>query len=1140
MLKNIRLHIDADEQKQAQIEASMSLQIQQNQRDSINAFRRYIPTLVERIRSISNSHISVFCNSNAELNIVDYNSGRAFYGFYPKREVNSQLNNSSASALKVDLQTGKVGFSAIPEKVEALVVFGLGAGYHIAELLQRFDIEHLIIYEPEEQYFKCAISMQSWSPILEMAQRKGTGIYFQLGQDGRDVYADLAELQANTSCKHCFFIKHYNHPVFDAVLMKIREDEYKEVSSLPIDALQGESRENIVPKWAAPIDTADWDDAKLSEQTFERNLSAFKSFFPEIHKEFCDYKPKYWSAKANESAEVNLFHNKKQVNLYGDSPIDECNQSLAAFAKYPHKDGLILGYKGKKLSRFIHYKMVKKIEPLLEKLEDEQGELPNKIKSMIVFGIGIGYQLETLVNDYDVEKLFICEPNRDFFYASLYAIDWYGLLHRINDSGGRLYINIGDDGTHLFEDLLIQFQTVGAYILANTYFYQGYYNEKLVAAISQLREQLQVLIAMGDYYDHARYGVAHTWNAIRKGIPNLRKNASKYLTGEDKDVPVFVVGNGPSLDGLLEIIKEYHNEVIVISCGTALQTLHRNGITPDFHAEIETNRSTFDWACRVGDFDYLKQITLISCNGIHPDTSELYGDVLLAFKEGESATVCIQEIYKDLPFAQLGFAYPTVTNFVADFIAQFRFQQVYLIGVDMGFVDDKYHHSKSSGYYTSDGKERYDYRQANNTSMIIPGNFRARIKTKYEFKVAKEVLERPLALCGDVYNLNDGAKIKGALPLIKDDVLILSSSERKNKCLSRLKTDCFEVLDAENFNIKFEKRFQHQQLLNELGVLLELVEKEISTREDADNLVEQQRDFIVSSFKHQRSLLFFYLNGTLNFVNSALMKVLAVNNEQIAFESAIQIRDLWVQAIKSIIKSVQIEPYSYDSIRSFIRSRQQACMSYHVLNSKDTFAVSNVTFNSALKDALRLWECGYAFSHLNRASIVICCDWSESVLLSKQGKKVVYIHTSVDAPSSFHVHYPNITTVYFPDLSHDPEAPADCNKVFGIKTGFIVGACHLSGYLVVPKIRIDTDYQDIKSVFNLASFKTWYMYDLPSYLVVSEYPLSMAQQSLPNGDRMSLLEMFNSDCLIAAELSMKKQKLVREQVYKLTNEKNDD
>ena len=163
-----------------------------------------------------------------------------------------------------------------------------------------------------------------------------------------------------------------------------------------------------------------------------------------------------------------------------------------------------------------------------------------------------------------------------------------------------------------------------------------------------MREELRLIVAMGDYFEHSRYGVAHTKWALENNVRFLSSLNDKNRHRRLHDVPVFVVGNGPSLDGLLPLLHEQKDNVIVISCGTALQALHKNGIVPDFHAEVEQNRTTFDWSTRIEDPEYLKKIRLISCNGLHPDTISLYKDSYIAFKTGEAASLMMGSLFRIL------------------------------------------------------------------------------------------------------------------------------------------------------------------------------------------------------------------------------------------------------------------------------------------------------------------------------------------------------------------------------------------------------------------------------------------------------------------------------------------------------------
>ncbi|MEP4298045.1 MAG: 6-hydroxymethylpterin diphosphokinase MptE-like protein, partial [Paraglaciecola sp.] len=548
--------------------------------------------------------------------------------------------------------------------------------------------------------------------------------------------------------------------------------------------------------------------------------------------------------------------------------------------------------------------------------EEEVGALPDKIASIIMFGLGAGYQLEKLLDEHIVEKLFICEPNPDFFYGSLFAIDWQEIFETVEKSESRIYLNIGDDGTNLFRDLLNQFYSIGPYILSSTYFYQSYHNASLNSAISQLREQLQVVISMGEYFDHAYYGIAHTKEGMKRKTPILTANPADKLSYDDKEVPIFIVGNGPSLDSSIEAIKEWQGQSIVVSCGTALQALHRQNITPDFHAEIEQNRSTFDWAVLVGDLEYLKDITLLSCNGIHPDTCELYKDVMVAIKEGESSTVSALTVLGRENYEVLQNAFPTVSNFVCDLFSCMGFTSIYLIGVDLGFVSVKHHHSKSSGYYQEDGQETYDYSEKNNTSLIVPGNFRPTVNTKHEFKVSRQVIEQVTAAkpkAQSFYNCSDGAKIQGTLPIRPDDLLIVATFEQKQRTLDVLKTTVFSSNGLENYSEKFERQFSQELLLQEISAFDTLLEKEITCAEDLEFIINKQKEMLFTSYKTGKSLLFYYLYGTVNYANAVLTKLLTNRVDILDIQDiCYQAKEKWSQTIdviKLVILSSGIENF---------------------------------------------------------------------------------------------------------------------------------------------------------------------------------------------------------------------------------------
>ena len=942
IINDIRIHLHADEEIQKSIEAENAETLIKTYKKGLQTLKINMPQLASLVENERSSNISVFCNKFGEFNIIDYGAGQAFYGLHPEQEVCSHVDSWASHAAKKYSLTSPPS----PDKssrlenaplvkgdtIDTLVSLGLGGGIHIEYLLTEYSIRHLIIYEPEIQYFKASLMMCDWSRIFSVARDNNTLLFFMPQNNGNTIVDDLLELKQHENINDFYLYKHYSTPVSDAIFRAFSEDDWAVLSAQNLNVEKYIRRDVLKPAWSTVYLDPDTHEAlNDTAPRFVENLKAFKKYFPDIFDEFKEFTPAYWFPVKCENGDINLL-DKTDNTLLLSNPRTEGELNQQNFARYPHKDGLIMGYTGGKLNDYLHYQYVEETEGLLDKLHETKSHLPEEIKSLILFGLGFGYQLEALLASHSVNKLFICEPDRDFFYASLFAIDWQAIFDQTEAIEGRLYVNIGDDGSNLSNDLTHQFYAVGPYNLVDTYFYQSYFNPTLSHAIANMREHLQLLISMGEYFDHARFGISHTKEMILRGSPILTKKALRPVPVDIADVPVFIVGNGPSLDASIEAIKEWRDSSIVISCGTALMPLEKAGITPDYHAEIEQNRSTFDWCSRVGAFDYLKKITLISCNGIHPDTSDLFGKTLIAFKDGESSTVSSLEVLGRENYTELKFAYPTVANLVNNLFCELGFTQLYLFGIDLGFADDTYHHSKDSGYYDEDGNEIYDYREANNTAIKTRGNFRPFVFTKYEFKMSRTILEQvyskyPGATC---YNTSDGAFINGTSPLAPDLILTTSTPQAREASLTFIDTVAFRpVSNTAQFTETYTERYQTDSFRNEAEKLRSLIDSTEATATAVERLVDAQRKLIFDSYSNGKSLLFYLLHGTVNYTNAFLIKVIASDEAETLLPAALE---SWKKWSEILIDDYLEAPDAYDLISSFRHLRIVSYCNKYTLN----------------------------------------------------------------------------------------------------------------------------------------------------------------------------------------------------------------
>ena len=915
MRKAIQLFIE-DGETQLEKEEALLPVITQNYNKSLLRFQRTVPSIYKLLKNHTFQHNSVFVNKDGEVDIVESSSGTVFYGSQVSESISRHVEHFLAKPQQIQLSTAEECSTLITlqSSERALVVFGVGLGRHLVELLNATDIKHIVVYEPNMDYLVCSLYAGVWPRIFDIAKRKNVSLYLQLPNNGKSLYSDLNELHSAFGISSSLVYFHYHCSEFDDIRDELSANNWCLNRDLRPDVKEPRF-ENYVPKWTPVVSSSSWGADNLDHDRFERNLEAFKKYFPDIADEFAEYTPVHWQVVANSAGEVNLLNVKHQTFLLGDNAKKESENIYAMFKDNPSRDELVLNYTGGKLYPHFHYRTVVRIQNEVKKHTIDRAVLNQDIKSLLLFGIGNGYQLQCLLDAHQIGKLFVYEPNRDFFYSSMYSVDWKALLEKMDASESSIYLNIGDDGSNLVRDFLTQFDRVGSYNLANMFLFKSYDNDVLEPTLNNLREEIRLVIGLSDNFENSRYIVSHSKWSVENSFKYLLKNETKPHVLND--VPVFIVGNGPSLDNLLPILKEEHANAIVISCGTALQVLHKNQIVPDYHVDLEVNRSPYDWLVRIDDKEYLKKITLISGNGVHPDVINTYKNAFLSLKKGEPATLILESLFSEHEFVSLKYSYPTVSNFAIDCALELGFKQIYLFGVDLGFVDFRHHHSKQSGYYLEDGEELIEYARAYDTSLTVEGNLRPFVNTKYEFKMSKTIIELALGNANadvDVYNLNDGAKIKRTIPLEPENILILSDAHKKAEAIDWLENTAHQTLDKDIFAERFNEKVKNSDLLYGLSLLKKAMSKPFKERADAEKAIINSRKIIIDLFRDDKPIVIYYLHGSVNYVNTVLSKTLNMSNDEECLELLNGIREQWILFLADTSASMEVAPYELDFI----------------------------------------------------------------------------------------------------------------------------------------------------------------------------------------------------------------------------------
>ena len=265
-------------------------------------------------------------------------------------------------------------------------------------------------------------------------------------------------------------------------------------------------------------------------------------------------------------------------------------------------------------------------------------------KSLLItvcFGVGYGWDIERIIDNYEIRHFIIIEPNARNLNLSLFFIDYISLYHRFMARGGRHFTFLTYDPKKK-EDAAAPENAEAAPPATDKGEGEGeeknssFLDERNKALATDLRQTIRLfwLPYMAGrclhFNDYRSEDVREIWTALghefflptwagdssttrccRSSTPPRTSTpatpcAPRWPRACLRDVVAFVIGSGPSLDELLPIIEAHKDRAVIISCGTALTVLARKGIKPDFHVEIERTDLTYEFMADPKHRDFVR------------------------------------------------------------------------------------------------------------------------------------------------------------------------------------------------------------------------------------------------------------------------------------------------------------------------------------------------------------------------------------------------------------------------------------------------------------------------------------------------------------------------------------------------------
>ncbi|MDX2319107.1 MAG: DUF115 domain-containing protein [Moritella sp.] len=607
---------------------------------------------------------------------------------------------------------------------------------------------------------------------------------------------------------------------------------------------------------------------------YSANMQAFKQYIPDVHQSFVNYQPsKFELAHVGDALHLVDVDNNLVLgeNYFHDSLIDfEQYRINPQLARIDFEEEI------NSVGDFIHVKYLNQFIRALKGINQKHKAefvLPEAVNMMVFFGLGLGYFLPEMLDKHSVKRLYIYEPENDFFYASLFTLDWASILQRLDESGSSLHLCLGADEELFFNDISHELMVKGRYDSTFSFCYQHYETEQTNSALEKFNQQnFHIAFGLG-FFDDSLLALAHQYHTLNQHIPLL---ADVEPLPECETRSVFILGNGPSLDEHIEFIRAHRDKVLLVSGGTTIRALQQYGITPDFHLEMERTKVTYTVLKSVDDDEYLKSIPLLTLNTITPDVTNLFDRKLMGMKLQEPSTEIITNPKLGCDsdnLTTLIFANPTVSNLALSYFTRMGFKNIYLFGVDLGFAG-KAHHSKKSIYYNQSGEDKLLFNKKELSSFVSSGNHAEEVETTMIFQMSGKGMGELLAYYPEVkcYNLGSGIKIENTIPTYQEDVVLTDEVFDKAEFVDRMLAHY--SADTQVLAKQYSAILEQDIFADFVDKMIALIKSPIVTRYDALEQLHQQLKLLNSQYNTKHAFLVELLNGTLQHCHAALIKML--------------------------------------------------------------------------------------------------------------------------------------------------------------------------------------------------------------------------------------------------------------------------
>lgn len=515
------------------------------------------------------------------------------------------------------------------------------------------------------------------------------------------------------------------------------------------------------PETDSHIQTSISDFEKSIKVRHNKNLFFFKENMTTIFKKITHSKRMAQITFDPTSKKIELLKNNTPV--YYPSSLEFAIQETQSFINSVNERPYIPKFGFKYLPHLIDKSAFSATAKFYDQVIMNSKPRENINYDLVIFGCGLGYHIEILVNVHRFRNITIIENDIAKFKATLFTIDWQGILTSLPSNRRITFIiNENRDDQLCTDDFHKEIKLECINLFPSTTLATLRYIHK-----PDEKEHIEAKSIMRDHSNHFQVlfeKIGPDGQRLLNANENLRIH-NKIMNLKDSKIKtakkIAIIGAGPSLDEIIHILKQFRDHFFIISSGSSLSSLLGHGINPDLHIELEYKILLKNLIEHIRCKFSLENIPIIATLETHPHITKYFKDCHHFIPETSEVSSFIN---KNSILQMGGVNCVVAATAIANNIFETD-KEFYFFGIDFANLKER-HHSKTN--ISMDDNLPKHLEKLKITQEIIKNKYNIDIESVYgeKLKTSQALNSSRIAMNDltknikrNMINLSSGAKI---------------------------------------------------------------------------------------------------------------------------------------------------------------------------------------------------------------------------------------------------------------------------------------------------------------------------------------------------------------------------------------------